>query len=402
MTESIEQFLADIPQRPGITELNAGTLSPTPLPTLAAVDRLRRMQAEAPSDFYFHQTPALLPPARAALGRFLNADAKDLFLLTNVTSGINVAMQSIRLSPGDEILTTDVEYGAMLNLLDTVSRRDGSTVVRAALPIEARSPDELIGAIESRMTDRTRVLFISHVSSPTGLILPVRELCAAARKRGILSVVDGAHAPGMIPVDLRAIGADVYGANCHKWMMAPCGVGFLHCSEALKHRLTPLVFGWGESHFDATTIDEPMSAGPADTMDYGSTRLQYRLEYQGVDDRTPALVLPHVVAYLEKLGLASMQARSRRLAQELSDAMSEIGYRRTSPTQPDLSGAMTIFELNSDQASRISTRLWRDFRVLCPVTGFAGRRFLRVSLAWFNTPGQIANLVWALTEIDAV
>src|SRR5581483_2062935 len=161
---------------------------------------------------------------------YLGSEAEDLLFVPNATSGVNTVARSLALGPGDEVLMTDEEYGA----IELTWEATGARVVRAPLD-----------SLWDRVTERTRVLSISHVASATGAILPVRELCAPARELGVLTVVDGAHAPGHVPVDLTAIGADAYAGNCHKWLCAPKGAGFLWVRPELQERIDPLVVSWG-------------------------------------------------------------------------------------------------------------------------------------------------------------
>jgi isopenicillin-N epimerase len=398
MSEPIESFLKDVVRPEGFVELNAGTLSATPAPIFNAAERLRRMQSSAPSDFYFNQIPARLPSAREALGRFLNARPADLFLLPNVTQALNVAIQSMPLKAGDEIVTTDHEYGAMANLLHATASRSGARVVVARLPTTIESPAQIVGAVARAMGKHTRAMFCSHVSSPSGLVMPAKALATLARSRGVMSFVDGAHAPGMLPVDLTDIDADVYGANLHKWMMAPCGAGFLHASGRFKPLLAPLILGWGENEFAVDRADEPMRMAGS-VQPFGSTRLQYRIEYQGVDDRSAVLVLPEVVNYLDRLGLDRKWSRERTLANHARAVLADIGLKCVSPTSSDLCGAMTIYELTPTLARQIEADLWPVHRVLCPVTSLGERRFLRVSTAWYNTPAEIDTLGRAVAII---
>lgn len=403
----------------GEIHLNAGTLSPTPRPIFDAVNLLRLEQATTPSEFFFVRMNELLGTARTALARFLHCPASHLFLQPNVTTAINLAMQSIRLKPGDEILTTDHEYGAMSLLLDAVAKRDGSKVKRVKIPMPVKSPEKIIEAVRRSITKRTRVLFFCHVTSATGLVFPVRELCALAREHGILSVVDGAHAPGMVPVDLKKIDADAYGANCHKWMMAPCGAGFLAVSDRLKAKLSPIVVSWGDERFNARKADAKKFPG--------TTMQHFRMEYHGVYDRTPQMVLPEVIAMLKQLDQAdregeapaepvsssrkvaigsagaspsrSVAVRVQKLRECARDVFESIGLRCMNGHDARLWGAMTVFALNNRQADVITKKVWRAKRALVPVTQHAGKRYLRVSTAWFNTKKELADAASRIGEL---
>lgn len=405
-----------LPTPPGEVHLNAGTLSPTPRPVFDAVELLRREQATSPSEFFFFRMHELLAAARQSLAKFVRAKPNDLFLQPNVTTSLNLAMRYVPLKPGDEILTTDHEYGAMSLLLDSVARDRGATVKRVKIPMPVESPDEIVQAIRRGITKRTRVLFFCHVTSATALVFPVKSLCDLAREHGLYSVVDGAHAPGMVPIDLGKLGADAYGANGHKWMMAPCGAGFLHASKRLKAVLEPLVVSWGDEKFDRRKPDR--------TRWKGTTALQYRLEYHGVYDRTPQMVIPEAIAALQQVesagGLSPGLARGNHpsgkngssagnaslprrrpgldggfhprvamLRAHAREAFESIGLKCASPCDERLWGAMTVFSLTPSQATTLAKHLWPKQRALVPVTLHAGRRYLRVSTAWFNTATEI-------------
>src|SRR5438552_4072020 len=230
---------------PEVANLNTGSFGPLPRPVFERVTTLRQRLAEEPMDFLLRGAPPLLWEARTRLAQFVGADPRRLIFTANVTAAINLVASSLRLEAPGEILMTDHEYGAMQWVWERAAQRQGLTVRTFPLPDVVADPGEVVAAAEAAMTDTTRLLFFSHVLSPTGMILPARELCAAARRRSILTVVDGAHAPAFVPMDLDGIGADFYGANCHKWLLAPTGSGFLHFGPGNEDRLQPLQVSWG-------------------------------------------------------------------------------------------------------------------------------------------------------------
>ena len=212
---------------PTIINLNTGSFGPVPVPVFDRVTELRRTLAGEPTHFYLRQAPALLWHARERLAAYLKTQPTRLVFTTNVSAAINIVASGLTLSGPGEILLTDHEYGAMQWCWERAAKRQGLALRTFALPTMAESPSEIIDAAVRAMTPRTRLFFFSHVLSPTGLVLPAKELCAEARRRGIVTVVDGAHAPAMIPLDVTAVGADFYTGNCHKWLLAPSGAGFL-------------------------------------------------------------------------------------------------------------------------------------------------------------------------------
>lgn len=387
---TLEELRRLIPETPNEAHLNAGTLSPTPKPVQEAVAKLREEQARQPSIFFFYDNAIYLDRARIALAEWLNAPINNLFLLPNVTTALNIAMQSMHWEQGAEILTTNQEYGAMLLLIKSLEKKHGITCRPVEIPVGADRPEAYVETFEKAISPQTRYLFFSHVSSVSGLVLPAAELCAMARRKGLLSIVDGAHAPGMVPVDIGAIGADVYGANCHKWMMAPCGAGFLTVSNAIRLQLHSLIRGWGDGDYDPSRADEITG------KDVRSNRLHAHVENTGVTDRTPQMVMPEVIAFLNEIGQDRMHARQRELSAYARKILEKQGFPCRSSTHPSLCGAMTIFELPKVDFIDLRDRFWHNHKVLCPITSHGDRRFLRVSHAWFNTEAELDQLAQAL------
>src|SRR5436305_918458 len=213
---------------PGVANLNTGSFGPLPRPVFERATALRRRLAEEPMDFLLRGSPPLLWEARERLAAFVGADPRRLAFTANVTAAVNLVAASLPLVAPGEILLTDHEYGAMHWCWERAAQRQGLTVRTFSLPELPSSSAEIVNAAAAAMSERTRLLFFSHVLSPTGMVLPARELCAAARRRGVLTMIDGAHAPAFVPLALDDIGADYYGANLHKWLLAPTGSGFLY------------------------------------------------------------------------------------------------------------------------------------------------------------------------------
>src|SRR5947209_3523442 len=222
---------------PTIINLNTGSFGPLPTPVFERVTAIRQMLAAEPTHFFVRQLPPLLWKARERLAAYLGTVPARLVFTTNVSAAINLVASGLTLSTPGEILLTDHEYGAMHWCWERAARRQGLTLRTFPLPTMASSPGEIVEAAVRAMTPRTRLFFFSHVLSPTGLVLPAAVLCAEARRRGIVTVVDGAHAPAMIPLDVAKVGADFYTGNCHKWMLAPTGAGFLVIGPGNEDRL---------------------------------------------------------------------------------------------------------------------------------------------------------------------
>jgi isopenicillin-N epimerase len=360
---------------------------------LEAVTALRQRLAANPSDFLWRQTPPLIESARARLAQYLHCDPTDLLLLPNITVGLNIICNSLKLEPGSEILTTDHEYGAMIACWRRAATRQNCTVREIVLPYRTEDPREIVEAFSKAITPgKTRVLYFSHVNCTTGLAMPVAQLCKLARERGLISVIDGAHAPGMVPVDLKSTGADFYAANCHKWMMAPAGAGFMHVPRESRKLIAPLITSWGYE-YDPAQADEPSSGG--------GSKWQWSYEFHGTSDRTPQMVLPQVLDFRAEIGGdEAVLARTRDLTGYAHQTLSAAGFAPATPINRELGGALIAFDFPQCDTLRARNWLWEKHHIECPVTQAAGRNFLRVSCAWFNTRAEIDALVLALRKFD--
>jgi len=230
---------------PQIYYLNHGSFGACPRPVFERYQEWQRELETQPVEFLSRRVPTLLQDAREALASYLNCPAEDLVYFPNPTTAINMVARSLDLSPGDEILTTNHEYGAMDRTWRFIAEKTGAKYINHPFPLPVSSPVDFINQFWKGVTPKTKVVFLSQITSQTALTFPVSEICARAREDGILTIIDGAHAPGQIHVDLTALGADIYTGACHKWMCAPKGAAFLYASIEIQSWLEPLVVSWG-------------------------------------------------------------------------------------------------------------------------------------------------------------
>src|SRR5215217_627763 len=256
---------------PEVRFLNHGSYGACPTAVLQKQAELRARMESEPVRFLHREIEPLLDAARATLADFVGADAEDVSFVTNATSGVTTVLRSLRFEPGDELLTTDHEYNASRNALDFVAAQWGVKVVVAKLPWPVTSAQSVVDAVLAHVTPRTRLLLVDHVSSQTALVMPISQLISALREKGIETLVDGAHGPGMVPLSLRTLGAGYYTGNCHKWLCAPKGAAFLHVRRDLQEGLMPLAVSHGRNsprtdrsrfrlNFDWTGTHDPSAA----------------------------------------------------------------------------------------------------------------------------------------------
>jgi isopenicillin-N epimerase len=278
---------------PSVTYLNHGSFGACPSAVLAAQTALRLEMEREPVDFLVAKLPARLDAAREALAIFLGADPADLVFVPNATAAVNAVLRSLSLGPGDELLLTNHTYAACRKSADFVAERTGARVVVATLPFPCRDEEEIIAAVLQCVSPRTRLALLDHVTSPTALILPAARLVGGLRARGIDTLVDGAHAPGMIPLGLSDLGAAYYTGNAHKWLCAPKGAAFLHVRRDRQAQLHP------------TVISHGYSAG-----------FRAEFDWTGTFDPTPWLCIPESVRFIGSLlpaGWPQVMATNRAL-----------------------------------------------------------------------------------------
>lgn len=379
-------FLLD----PDVVFLNHGSFGACPRPVFDASRRWQRELERNPVELLARRSAALLGEARARLADLLGARRDDLVFVTNATTAVNTVARSLELRPGDEILATDHEYGACDDAFEVACRRAGASYVRAAIPLPYPGDAAFVEALWARVTPRTRAIFLSHVASPSALVFPVAEVCRRARAAGILTLIDGAHAPGHVGLDLGAIGADLYTGNCHKWLCAPKGSAFLHARPALHRALDGLVVSWGyhaELHGDASHA--PYT---------GSDPLARRHQWQGTRDLSPFLAVPDAIDFWMRPDVAAAREGSRALARDLAGRIGALtGLSPLGP--PEAFGQMIAVALPPCDPAALQRALFERFRIEVVCHRFGGRPILRFSVQVYNDARDADALVDALSTL---
>ncbi len=385
---------------PRIAMLNHGSFGACPSAVLRLQQQLRSEMEREPVGFFFRRVQPLLDESRRVLAELISADPADLVFVPNATTGINSVLRSLQLRPGDELLVTDHDYNACRNAVRFVAQRAGAKVVVASLPLPVESPQQVVDAVIGRVTERTRLAVIDHVTSPTAVVFPIEEIVCQLEQRNVDALVDGAHAPGMVSLDIRRIGAAYYTGNCHKWLCAPKGAGFLHVRPERQQQIQPAVISHGYN-----------------TPRPGHTRFQDAFDWAGTDDPTPWLCVGEAIGFLGTLtagGIEGLMRQNRRLV---------LGGRRTlcevldaGATCPeDMTGSMAALRLPDDAdpataldtstsitpVHRWQTELLERFAIQVPVFHWpaAPRKLLRISAQAYNSPAQYQQLAAALRQL---
>lgn len=374
-----EQFLL----APEVTFLNHGSFGACPRPVF---DRYQAWQLELerqPVEFLGRRANGLLAEARASLADYLGAASDEVVYFPNVTTALNVVARSLPLEEGDEVLTADHEYGALVRTWDFVCQRHGAVPVVRELPRPLGDLAEVVEAVWAGVTPRTRVLFLSHITSPTAVILPIGPLIERAHAAGIWTVVDGAHAPGQVPVDLHALGVDFYGGNCHKWLCAPKGAGFLYARREVQHLLEPLVISWGW---------RPVEPGPSRFVD--------EHEQQATRDLAAYLAVPAAIDFQARNDWPQVRQECHELVLIARAAIADLtGLPQLTDDTPGWFAQMATLPLSPCDTVALKKRLYDDFQIELPLMVWHDRPYLRVSVQGYNTRADVDRLVTALAQL---
>ena len=378
MTPTAETFRELFMLDPDVAFLNHGSFGAVPRPVFEFQNELRRELENEPVLFLARKLEGRLAKVRQSIARYVNAESGDaLGLVPNVTTGLNAVARSVELGRGDEILLTDHEYGAKRIMWEEVAARAGAKVVVASLPRPALTEDELFAAIAARLTSRTQVLFMSHITSLSALQLPVARLCELARERGVVSVVDGAHVPGQIDLDVRSIGADVYAGNLHKWVCAPRGSAFVYATPEARNWIRGPVISWDWSWS-------------------GEDAFQGRFGWSGTTDPTALLSVPEAFRFQRRHSWPQVRRRCNRLALATVEALeSEVGAVPLAAA-PLRAPQMMAFSIPGDDPDAVRRYLWQRHRVEIPGESFHGLSLFRVSVQAYTREADCERLIEGL------
>ena len=379
---------------PAVVFLNHGSFGACPRPVLAAQTEWRERLERQPLQFLVRELESHLDTARAVVADFVGAEVADLVFVPNATTGVNSVLRSLDFQPGDELLVTNQEYNACRNVVDFVAERSGARVVVAAVPFPFQHAEELIAPILAAVTPRTRLALIDHVTSQTGVVLPVARLVTELNQRGVDTLVDGAHAPGMVPLNLRDLGAAYYTGNCHKWLCAPKGAALLHVRRDRQSAIRPLTISHGAN---STRTDR--------------SRFHLEFDWPGTWDPSAVLSLPAAIQFIGSLlpgGWPEVMARNRALALA-ARTMLAAGLGVSEPCPAVFIGTLASVPLPDAPPGAGPRRPFNEYPlqeslrlnhgIEVPIISWPAppRRFLRLSAQLYNSLPQYEMLARALS-----
>lgn len=386
----MKDFKSDFLLENDLIFLNHGSFGACPKPVFQAYQDWQLRLEQQPVRFLGRESDGLLAEARSALANFLNTEADNLVYTTNPTTAMNIVARSIGLQPWDEVLTTNHEYGAMDRTWRFICRQTGAKYVQQVISLPVTTSDEFIETFLSGVTSRTRVIFLSHITSQTALKFPVEEICAKAREFGLISIVDGAHAPGQIPLNLDAINADIYIGACHKWLCAPKGSAFLYAHPHIQTRLDPLVVSWGYES------DNP---GNSQFIDYH--------EWQGTRDLAAFLAVPSAIRYQQENNWPGVREQCRQLALQAQSRINALtGLHSLSPPSARWFQQMVAVHLPSQvDPEALKAYLYDQHHIEVLAHTWQSQPYMRISFQAYNQESDLHALLDATqqylsTEVD--
>jgi isopenicillin-N epimerase len=365
-------FLLD----PSVTYLNFGSYGACPKPIFEDYQRWQLLLEREPVQFFRAKGPAALNVSRASLAQYIHCEMGDLVFVTSPSYAVNIVAKSLHLEPGDEVLATNIEYGACDKIWEYYCKKAGAIYRRQPITLPITSKETFVREFFEGVGPRTKAIFISHITSATALVLPVEDICRIAKEKGLFTIVDGAHAPGHVPLDIRSLDPDVYTGACHKWMMTPKSCSFMYVKKECQPLLDPLLISW--------------------SYEEGSQAANYFLdsqEIQGTRDYSAFLTVPASVAFMGQYQWTAIARQCRELVLHNAPRFCTLlGTQAIAPLTGEFTGQMFSIPLKPAQAEVLQQKLFTEDHIEIPVTWQNGNAYLRYSINAFNSQGDLDRL----------
>ena len=373
-----EQFLID----PTVAYLNHGSYGACPIPVFEAYQAYQKELETEPASLLYRDFASRIQKSRERLALFLNCQSDQLAFVRNATYGMNMAANSVDLQPGDKVLATNFEYGAVERMWEMICAERGAELVKVKIPLPYQSSEAMIQLFKSQIDSSIKVITFPHISAATAQLFPIKDLVQLAKSHGALSVIDGAHAPGQINVKLKDIDADFYVGNCHKWMLSPKGVGFVYVARKWEDKIRPPAISWGN-------------------ISSGTNRLLLENDWQGTADISPILAVEDSITFLkENQWFNRVIPECSKLIDEFNTTILDVTGMRSLYEKNDFEPPqMRSFLLPDGNHSSLHNRLFHDFMIELPVFMDFEDHFFRVSVQAYNNRSDLERLIDALKEL---
>lgn len=373
------QFLLD----PEITFLNHGSFGACPKPIFENYQYWQLELEREPVQFIQKNSAQYLKTSKDALANYIGCSSDDFFYTTNPTVAVNTVLRSLNLEEGDEVLTTNHEYGAMDRTWSYFSKKKGIKYIRQNISLPILSKEQILDEFWSGYTSKTKIIFISHISSVTALVFPVKEICEKARELGLITIIDGAHVPGQLDLNIQELNPDFYTGALHKWMLAPKGVSFLYVKKTFQNSIDPLVVSWGYE-----------SESPSD-----SQFLDYH-QHQGTRDISAFLTIPKAIEFLRVNNWEERAASCRKLIRDNYNKFCELlNSKPICPLTSEFLVQMCSIPIRTTKPLELKETLFHKYKIEIPVMKLEDKFFLRIAINGYNSQQDLEILQEALEDI---
>ncbi len=363
------------------THLNHGSFGACPKPIFDALISWQKKLEFNPAKFLAFDIFVHLEKSRESLSEYINCDKNDIVFFPNPSTALNTVIKSLDLKKDDEILTTNHEYGALDKTWNFMCKNTGAKYIKQNIKLPLKSKNEFINTFIKGINKNTKVIFMSHITSPTGLIFPAEELCQIARENNIFCIIDGAHVPAHIDLDIKKLNPDIYTGACHKWMCAPKGTSFLYAKKNIQDDINPLVVSWG---YDAEV------PGVSKYLDYH--------QWQGTNDPSPYLTVPDVIAFLKKYNWKDVSLNCRKINIEARKLVNKT-LNKMPISDDEFIGQMSAIEIKCTDSIQLIKKLYEDFKIVVPIVKWENKMLLRFSIQAYNSMEDIEKLIFAMKKL---
>jgi len=365
---------------PDIVHLNHGSYGATPKPIFNSLINWQKRLEKNPTkhlgfDIYNH-----LEESRDCLANYINCHKDNIAFFPNPSTALNTVIKSLSINKNDEILSTNHEYGTLDRTWDYICKKTGAKYIRQPIILPLLSKNGFIKSFTNGITDKTKIIFISHITSSTGLIFPVEEICKIAKKRNILCIIDGAHVPGHIKLDIKKLNPDIYTGACHKWMCSPKGTAFLYVKKELQNIMNPLVISWG---YKSETPSH------SQFLDY--------MQWQGTNDISSYLTIPDTIDFLKKNKWIEVSEKCRKMNIWARNEINQL--LNIDPISDDgFLGQMSSIPIHSNDVIQDQIKFYLKYKIQIPFIKWNDKEFFRISIQAYNTKDDIIKLLEALKK----